>query len=86
MRITAENALRQLGRHCLTVAAVLIARFRRGETSTNVEARLRARPLREQVVLVGLTLGALLLAALLAARGGLFGMAAFLLAAILLVG
>jgi predicted nucleic acid-binding protein len=86
MRITAENALRQLGRHCVTVAAVLIARFRRGETSEHVEARLRARPVREQVFLVGLTLGALLLAALLAAQGGLFGMAAFLLAAILLVG
>jgi hypothetical protein len=86
MRITAENALRQLGRQCVTVAAVVIARFRRGETSDRVEARLRARPLREQVLLVGLTLGALFLTALLAAQGGLIGIAVFLLGAVLLVG
>lgn len=86
MRITAQNALRRLSDQCLVVAAVLIARFRRGETAHAVESRLRARPARDRAMLVGATLGALFLAALLSAQGGLFGMAVFFGALVLLVG
>jgi hypothetical protein len=86
MRIAARNALRRLADQCLVVAAVLIARFRRGEAADGVEARLRARPARDRAMIVAATLGALLGASLLAAQGGVFGMAVFFGAVVLLVG
>jgi hypothetical protein len=86
MRITAGNTLRQLWAHCVTVAATLIARVRRGETPDSVEARLWSRPARDRAMIVGATLAGLFVTALLAAQGGLFGMAAFFVAVILLVG
>jgi hypothetical protein len=85
MRITARNTLRRLGTQCVTVAAALIARFRRGETAAGVEARLQARPARHRAMIVGATLAGLFVVALLAAQGGLFGMAAFFLAVVLLI-
>jgi hypothetical protein len=69
-----------------TVAAAFIARFRRGESLETVEARLRAMPPREQAVAVGGTLGLVFIAALLAAQGGLLGMAVFFGAVILIIG
>lgn len=85
MRITEQSALRRLADQSLTVAAVLIARLRRGRSSREVEARLRALPGQDRIVVVGATLGVLLLVALLAAQGGILGMAAFFAAVILLV-
>lgn len=76
--------LMPLARTSRTVAAALIAGVTRDEAET-VEARLRARPPRDQARIVGATLAALMGASVLAAQFGLPGMLAFLLAVIVLV-
>jgi hypothetical protein len=86
MQRSGHNGLTRLFNHARTVAAAFIARFRRGESLDTVEARLRALPPGEQAMAVGGTLGLVFIAALLAAKGGLFGMAVFFVAVILIVG
>jgi hypothetical protein len=86
MQSSGHNGLTRLADRARTVAAAFIARFRRGESLDTVEARLRAMSPRDQAMAVGGTLGLVFVAALLAAQGGLLGMALFFVAVILIVG
>lgn len=82
---TLKLALQIAGLRCRGVAALLVARLWPGMDRDRVEARLAARPVREQVALVGGVLAALFLVALLAAQFGWIGILVFWLAVILVV-
>lgn len=69
---------------CRSAAVALIAGIAHRIGFDEVEARLAARPAQEQALLVGATLVALFLAALLAAQAGWIGMLLFWLAVIVL--
>ncbi|MEM9197827.1 MAG: hypothetical protein AAGD12_08230 [Pseudomonadota bacterium] len=74
---TMPQFVAKAARLCRSVAAMLIAGVLRRLDSAEVEARLAARPRREQITVTALVLIALFLAALLAAQGGVWGMLAF---------
>ncbi|MEL6234776.1 MAG: hypothetical protein AAFR46_10235 [Pseudomonadota bacterium] len=74
---TVPQFMAKAARLCRSVAALLIAGVMRRLDSDEVEARLAARPVREQITITALVLLALFLAALLAAQGGIWGMLAF---------
>ena len=77
--------LEPVGRISRRVAAAVIAGVYRRMSFEEVEARLAARPAREQAVITGLTLAALGLVSFLFAQFGLVGMPLFLLLVILIV-
>lgn len=83
MMLTA--VLSPLGQSARTVAAALIAGVWRRRTLAEVEAKLKALALREQVGVVGGVLGLMLLISLFAAQFGILGFLAFLLLVVLVV-
>jgi hypothetical protein len=80
-----QSLLVPLARTGRTVAAALIAGFRRNEDADTVEARLRELPPRLQAQIVGAVLAGLFVASLFAAQFGLPGILVFMLAVILIV-
>ncbi|MFN6976882.1 MAG: hypothetical protein ACK4OP_02070 [Gemmobacter sp.] len=80
-----SSPLAPVARTCRTVAAAVIAGFRRGHDAEAVEARLARLALRDQAAIVGATLAGLFTASLIAAQFGIAGILVFLLAVIILV-
>lgn len=76
--------LARAGRLCRSVAAALIGGLTRRSVG-EVEDRLARRPVSEQALLVGATLGALFLVSLLFAQLGWIGMLVFLMLVVLIV-
>ncbi|MGP3698430.1 hypothetical protein [Rhodobacter sp. NSM] len=66
-------------------ASTLVARFWRGMSAGEAERRLAARPLRDQIAIVGGVLAALFLTSLLFANGGFVGFLLFLLLVVIVV-
>lgn len=67
------------------VAFALLAAFFRRHSAEELEARVSARPPREQAAIVLAVLGGLLATSLLFAQGGVLGMLTFLLLVVLLI-
>jgi hypothetical protein len=78
-------SLRPVARACRSVAVGLIGGFRRSMTHAEIEARLAARPLSEQTLIVGATLAALALTSLLFAQFGVVGLLVFFVLVVVLV-
>lgn len=76
----------RFARLCRSVAVALIGGFVRARSHAEIEARIAARPPREQALISGLALVALFLVSLLAAQGRIWGMLAFGGAVVLLTG
>jgi hypothetical protein len=76
--------LHAAGRRCRAVVAALLSGLVSRLGVEEIEARLAARPPREQVLLVGGVLALLFLLSLLAAQAGWVGMLGFWLAVILI--
>ena len=79
------SILSPVGTMIRNVTAALIAGLWRSRSQDEIEARLKALPVREQAVISGSVLSALFLTSLLFAQLGLVGLAAFLLVVILIV-
>ena len=82
LRVSILSPIAALAR---SVSAALIAGVWRRRSQDEVEARLKALPGREQALITGAVLSALLLTSLLFAQAGLVGLAVFLLLVILIV-
>ena len=85
MRNFNEKVCNSLAAQARTVAAALIAPFKRGESVQDIEAWITTLPLRQRRTIVGGMLGLMLIAAIAAAQFGLIGMCVFFLGIILLV-
>ena len=85
MPMTHNSRLVPMGQLCRTVSATLIAGVWRRRSIEEVEGRIKALSLREQVGVVGGVLGLLLLLSVFAAQFGIPGLLAFLLAIVVLV-
>jgi hypothetical protein len=85
MRITEDSLTGWLAARARMVTAALIAPFRRGQTSADIEVWIEAMPAGQRRAVIGATLGLLFLAALAAAQFGVVGMCLFFLGVILLV-
>ena len=85
MAMTLGRVLAPAGQICRSAASALIAGFWRRMTVSEVEERLKAQPLRDQIAIVGGVLTALLAVSLFAAQFGIIGILVFLLAVVLIV-
>lgn len=85
MAKTHSNLLAPVGLVARRVSAALIAGIWRGRDLADVERRLADQPLREQALIVGATLAALLCCAVLAAQFGWLAMLGFWLGVIVIV-
>jgi hypothetical protein len=81
---SAAPVLRSIGLTCRSVAVCLLSGWVTGRGFDDVERRLSAAPIRDQVLVVGATLLALFLAALLAAQAGVVGLALYGVAVVVL--
>lgn len=80
-----EGALSALGRSARRIASALIAGVVRRHSPEEVEAKIAALGLREQVGVVAATLAGLFALSMLFAQAGIVGMLGFLLLVILIV-
>lgn len=85
MSLALGRLLTPVGHICRLGASSLIAGVWRRRTPSEVEDRLRALPMRDQVLAVGGVLALLFLVAVFAAQFGIIGMLAFWLGVVLLV-
>lgn len=85
MTETLRTLLPRAGALCRTCAVTIISGLWRRHSIKEIDARLRARPLRDQVVITAAVLAGLFLLSLLAAQFGWIGMLAFWLLVIVLV-
>jgi hypothetical protein len=83
MRLMDRPALTSAALLCRNVVVALLSGWLTGRSFDEVERRLAARPLSEQVVITGATLLALFLLALLAAQGGVIGLGLYGIAVVL---
>lgn len=80
-----RSIVQPAARACRTVALGVISGIYRRLGHDEIEARIAARPQREQALIVGLTLCGLALTSLLFAQFGVIGMLVFLLLVIFVV-
>lgn len=85
MATTLDRILVPAGNLCRTAASALIAGVWRRLSLEEVEARLKAQPVRDQAAIVAGVLAGLLAASLVAAQFGIVGILVFLLAVVLIV-
>ena len=78
-------SLRPVARACRSVAVGIIGGFRRSMTHDEIEARLSARPLAEQTLIVAATLVGLAATSLLFAQFGVVGVLVFFVLVVVLV-
>lgn len=83
--MSSSSPIQRFGRTCRTVASLLIAGFYRRMDDRAVEERLAARPLRDQVIIVGGVLLALFIACLMAAQFGWVGLGLLFVLVVVLV-
>jgi len=80
-----ESPLSAMGRSARRIASALIAGVLRRHSPEEVEAKIAALGLREQVAVVAATLAGLFALSMLFAQAGIIGMLGFLLLVILIV-
>jgi len=80
---SAPSPLHRAGLLCRSVVVSLLSGWLTGQEYRQVEKRIAARPVAEQAILVGGVLTVLFVLAILAAHGGLIGMALYGLAIVI---
>ena len=85
MPMTHNSLLSPLGHVCRTVSATLIAGVWRRRSIEEVEGRIKALSLRDQVGVVAGVLSLMVLLSLFAAQFGILGLLAYLLGVVVLV-